>query len=326
MNIDIHAHFIPRSCLVLIKNEDRPFIPFLAVDENGKEVIIMGGSRTPAASISDPETRIRDMSAAGIDFQILSSSPGLLFYDLNFDDALWFSRLQNEGFSKIVKDHPSRFGGLAAIPLQDPSKALLELDRAINNLGLCGVEILSHVNEIQFDDPRFLPFFKEVEALDVPVFIHPQFAGGERTRKYHLANLVGHPGSTALAAAYLIFGGVVEKCPGIKICLAHGGGSMPYIAGRWEHGYNVRNDSKEVIHRPPSGYLSNFYFDSITHSSLALEYLVNWAGVDKVMLGTDSPYDMGEYKPVSKLDSLKHLSEEEKQKILGTNASRLFKL
>ncbi|MFC2007887.1 amidohydrolase family protein [Chloroflexota bacterium] len=326
INIDVHGHFTPRSCLTTGEGNNRPNMPTLVADTQGQENIVMGGYRTPAASLSDPETRIKEMAASGIDFQILSSSPRFLFYDREIEDALWFSQQQNDGIADTVKEYPERFSGMAAIPLQEPKKALGELDRAINKLGLKGVEILSHVNDRQLDDPELLPFYKEVEAMDVPVFIHPRGTRSEGMRSYHLGNLVGHPSNTTLAAAHLIFGGILEKFPNIKFCLAHGGGFLPYIRGRWEHGYEVRADCKEIIKRPPSDYISLLYFDTITHSVPVLEFLVASMGADRVMLGTDFPYDMGDLQPVSKVEGLTGISEEDRQKILGGNAARIFNL
>ncbi len=327
MNIDVHAHFIPRNSIATTGNESRPYMPTLITDEQGKEYIVVGGNRRLAAVNSDPETRIKDMDATGIDIQVLSSVPYLLYYDLKTEDTLWFSQLQNDGIANTVKEYPERFLGLAAVPLQEPNKAVVELDRAINKLGLKGVEILANVNNRELDDPELLPFYKEVEALDVPAFIHPPLiARSEGMKKYHLGNLVGHPSDTTLAAAYLIFGGILEKFPNLKFCLAHGGGFLPYIRGRWEHGYEVRTDCKEIIKRPPSDYIPLLYCDTITHSIDALEYLVASMGADRVMLGTDYPADMADSQPVLKVENLTNISGEDKQKILGGNAARLFKL
>ena len=326
MNIDIHTHFIPRNIVATTESESRPYMPALITDEQGKEYIVVEGNRRPAAANSDPETRIKYMDATGIDIQVLSSVPQLLYYNLDTEDALWFSQLQNDGIANTVKEYPERFLGLAAVPLQEPNKAVVELDRAINKLGLKGVEILSNVNNRELDDPELFPFYKEVEALDVPVFIHPQIARSERIKKYHLFNLVGHPSDTTLAAAYLIFGGILEKFPNLKFCLAHGGGFLPYIRGRWEHGYEVRADSKEIIKRPPSNYIPLLYCDTITHSVHVLEFLVASMGADRVILGTDYPADMADAQPVLKVESLTNISGEDKQKILGGNAARLFKL
>jgi aminocarboxymuconate-semialdehyde decarboxylase len=189
------------------------------------------------------------------------------------------------------------------------------------------VEILSNVDGRDLDAPQLIPFFKAVEALDVPIFIHPsKVAGVDRMKKYYLDNLVGIPLDTTLAAAHLVFGGVLEKCPNVKFCLSHGGGYVPYQRGRWEHGYEVRPEGKAVIQKLPSHYIPLLYFDTITHFLPALEYLVSSVGADRVVMGTDYPYDMGDATPVATVKSLKKVSAEDKKKILGGNAQRLFKV
>jgi len=206
-------------------------------------------------------------------------------------------------------------------------ESLKEIDRAINKLGLRGIEILSNINGRDLDVPELMPLYKEVETLDLPVFIHPGGkVGSERTKDYYLTNLVAYPFDTALAAAHLIFGGILDKCPNLKFCLAHGGGNLPYIRGRLEHGYQVRSESKAVIKQPPSHYFPLLYFDTITHFTPALEYLITSAGADKVLMGTDYPYDMADSQPVLTVQNLKNISEEDKQLVLGGNARRIFKL
>jgi len=331
MRIDIHTHFLPRNCFDAVDNNGRHYGPTIAIDEKGREEVISGGiSGGPIArQLWDPETRIKDMDAAEVDVQVLLPVPSLLYYNLDAEACLWFSRRQNDGIARVASEYPTRFLGLATVPLQEPSTALAELDRAINKLELRGVEILSNINGRQLDALELMPFYKEVEALDVPVFIHPlsfEAARHEKMKKYYLANLVGNPLDTTLAAAHLIFGGVLEKFPGLKFCLAHGGGNLPYIRGRIEHGYQVRPECKVVIRRPPSYYLPLMYFDTVTHFLPALEYLVVSVGASKVMMGTDYPYDMADSLPVLTVRSLENICEDDKQLIMGGNASRLFKL
>ena len=329
MRIDMHAHFIPRNCFDVVDNTGRHYGPTIITNKKGQqEMVFEGKSPEPIArQLWDPEIHIKDMNATGVDIQILSPAPRLLYYNLEAEDCLWFSRRQNDGIAQVVKEYPTRFQGLATVPLQDPNLALDELDRAINQLGLRGLEIMSNINGRDLDAPELMPFYKEVETMDVPVFIHPaNVAGADRMKKYHLANLIGNPLDTTLAAAHLIFGGILEKFPGLKFCLAHGGGYLPYQRGRWEHGYQVRPEGKVVIKQPPSHYIPLFYFDTITHFLPALEYLITSVGADKVVLGTDYPYDMADSQPVSRVQSLTNISEEDKQRVLGDNAARLFRL
>ena len=242
--------------------------------------------------------------------QVLSPVPPSVYYNLEAKSCLWYSRRQNDGIAKTVKEYPNRFLGMATVPLQAPDMAIAELDRAINKLGLRGVEILSNVDGRDLDSLELMPFFKEVQALDVPVFIHPgNVAGAERMKKYYFGNLIGNSLDTTLAAAHIISGGVLENFPDLKFCLAHGGGYLPYQRGR--------SESKVLIKHPPSYYIPLLYFDTITHFVPALEYLVSSVGADKVVMATDYPYDMGDSTPVLTVKNLKNVSDEDKEKILG---------
>jgi len=208
-----------------------------------------------------------------------------------------------------------------------PSEAVKELERAVKQLGLRGIEIGSHVGKRELGDEAFWPVYKALEALNVPIFIHPHHpAALDRLQDFYLNNLIGNPLDTTIAATKLIFSGVLEKYPGLKFVLAHGGGQFPFIMGRIEHGYEVRPEPKEKIHRPPREFLNNFYFDTITHNPDALRYLIAFAGSDHVLLGSDYPYDMGDPDPVGTVSRLKGVKAADKKKILCENAVSLFGL
>ncbi len=327
MIIDVHTHFLSRDCWDAIDKNGRHYSPTIVTSPEGEELMVVKGiNRGPIArQMWDPEKRIKDMDAAGVDIQLLSASPPLIYYDLDAEACLWFSRLQNDGIARTAKEFPDRFRGIATVPLQDTEKAIAELDRAVNNLGLVGVEILTTVNGLALDAPELLPFYKAVESLNVPILIHPEILpGSTHMKKYFLANLVGNPLDTTLAAAHIIFGGVLEKFPKLKICLSHGGGYLPYQRGRWEHGFKVREECRVSISKPPSEYITHLYFDIVTHFLPALEFLVGSMGADKVLLGTDYPFDMAETQPVDMVQRLANVSEKDKQRILGDNAARIF--
>jgi aminocarboxymuconate-semialdehyde decarboxylase len=216
---------------------------------------------------------------------------------------------------------------MATLPLQVPGEALKELKRAAKALGRRGVEIGSHVARRELGDEDFFPVYEALQDLDMPVFIHPHHVAGlDRLLEYYLNNLIGNPLDTTIAAANLIFGGVLEKFPRLKIVLAHAGGQVPYVIGRWEHGYRVRPECKDRVSRPPMAFFKNFYFDMITHHPDALRYLISLAGSDHVLLGSDYPYDMGDLNPVQTMNRLTGISEEDRQKILGENAVALYRL
>jgi aminocarboxymuconate-semialdehyde decarboxylase len=267
------------------------------------------------------------MDGAGIGISLLSSTPFAFFYEVDDDLAVELARFQNDQLSEMVKKYPNRFAAIATLPLQVPSEAVKELERAIKVLGLRGVEIGSHVGKRELGDKAFWPVYKALEDLGVPIFIHPHLvAGMERLEDFYLTNLIGNPLDTTIAAAQLIFSGVLEKYPGLKIILAHAGGQLPYIIGRIEHGYQVRPECKEKVRRSPMTFFKNFYFDIITHNPEALRYLIAFAGSDHILLGSDYPYDMGDPNPVERVSKLSGIKAADRRKILRENAVALFDL
>jgi len=301
MKIDVHAHYIPETCLEL-----------------------QGEGPEPASLVGDItnlDKRLADMDAMGVDIQIMSPWLGFLSRDLPT------AVRHNDAMAQTVQSHPGRLLGLAAVPLHTPPQAAAELERAVKTLGLRGVEIGSNIDGQNLDHPSLAPFYAKLQELDVPVFIHPvNVLGLDRLGGYYLRNLLGNPTDTAVAAASLIFGGVLKEFPRLKFYLAHGGGSCAFVRGRWDHGWKARPEAKLHIQRPPSEYFKLLYFDTLTHSGPALNYLAETAGAERVMLGTDYPFDMGDYHPVNTIASLPHLSDAQRELIYGGNASRLFKL
>ncbi len=324
MRIDIHAHVLPFDCFDAVDSAGKHFGPGKIAGVKGKKENNLASPNT--AQFWDLETRIKDMEAAGVDFQAISVIPTVVTYELDAEGGAWYSGRLNDGIATMVKEAPKRFVGIADVPLQDPGKAVAELDRAVNKLGMRGVQILANIRGRNIDAPELMPFYKEVQTLGVPVFIHPRPQMNSRLDRYHLNNLIGNPWDTTLAAAHLVFSGILDKLPGLKFCLAHAGGLVPYLRGRWEHGYNVRADAKTVIKEPPSKYLPLFYFDTITHSDPLLEYLIKSVGADKVLMGTDYPFDMADPEPVARMGRLKGIPEKQKKMVLGDNAARLLKL
>jgi aminocarboxymuconate-semialdehyde decarboxylase len=206
----------------------------------------------------------------------------------------------------VCRAHPRHYAGIGTVPLQSPTLAIQEMERCIDQLGLSGVQIGSHINDWNLDDEELRPFFECAEALGAAILIHPwDMMGTDTMPRYWMPWLVGMPAEQSRAACALIFGGVLERYPKLKICFAHGGGSFPYTIGRIEHGFNMRPDLVAVDNpRNPREYFGKLYFDSCVHDSRALEYLIDTVGIDTVMLGTDYPFPLGEQEPGSGIAAL----------------------
>ena len=275
--------------------------------------------------LTDPEVRLQDMDAQGVDVQAISTSP--FHYNYGYDPGFTrdTSRVVNDRIAEVVATHPDRFVGLGTAPLQNPDMALAELDRCIDELGFKGVEISTNVNGQDLTRAGLEKFFARCEEKDVLVFIHPIGTSYvERMDDHYFRNTIGHPLESALAVGHLVFDGYLERYPGLKICVAHGGGYIPAYAGRFDHPFHLRDDCRQVISKPPSEYLKKFYFDSVVFTEHQLRYLIETWGPDRIVMGTDYPYDMAEPDPVGHVESVKGLSEDDKALVMGLNAAQLL--
>lgn len=271
--------------------------------------------------------RLRDMDRMEIDIQAISVAPPEYHYWTDGDLGARVARIQNDNLAQIVADHPDRFVALGTVPLQDVDASLRELDRLATELRFPGIEICSNVNGVDFDDPRFVPFFERVQALDLLLVVHPNgFTHGQRLAAYYMTNTVGMPLDTSIFLARTIFGGVYERFPELKVCVVHGGGYLPSYPARYDHAWRARADCRQHIPHPPSTYLRRLHYDSMLFDSFELSVLVQRYGADHVLLGSDYPYDMGDLDPVGLICSVPELGEEEQRLLLGGNAARLLKL
>lgn len=328
LTVDIHCHISTPECEPLVKDlfslEKEPFLFFASPEtrEINQRLFAEWASKLTA-----PEERFKDMDRMGIDVQAISPLPTQYYYWTEGELGLQLARMQNERVAEVVRAYPTRFVGMGTLPLQDVERAVQELERVVKELGLRAVEISSNVNGVDFDDPRFEKFFAKAEELDVLLFIHPLgFTDGRRLRDYYLTNVIGQPLDSTVAVSRLIYGGVLERHPQLKICVAHGGGYLPFYAGRMDHAYQVRPECQHFITRPPSTYLRQLYFDTVLYREESLAYLVKQMGSGHVLLGTDYPADMGEADPVGYVGRVRSLSRAEKENICGGNAARLLKI
>jgi aminocarboxymuconate-semialdehyde decarboxylase len=330
LRIDIHCHYlnpeVNAKVAHLNPHEKEPSIiyanPFTR-ETNVKQM------KDRAGKLSDIEVRLKDMDRMGIDIQAVSPAPSQYYYWADPGFAAELARDQNDRIAEIVATHPDRFVGLGTVPLQDAKLATAELVRCVKKLGMRGVEINTNVNGIDLADKRLGldRFFAMAQELDVVLFLHPMgFDKGDRLVDYYFNNVIGNPLESTVAVSHLIFGGVLDRYPRLKFCVAHAGGYLPHYPSRMDHAWRARPDASTVIKKKPSSYLKKFYFDTITFDTQVLDSLIERYGPRQVLLGSDYPYDMGEDNPVKLIKSVARLSEEEQNLIMGGNAARLLKI
>ena len=330
VRIDMHCHYL--NAEVAAKMADRnpgqydPAVKFanaLTRETNVKQM------KDRAAKLSGVELRLKDMDRMGIDVQAVSPAPSQTYYWTEPGLGRDLARAVNERIAEICGKHPERFVGLGTVPLQDPDLAVAELVHCVRSLGFRGVEINPNVSGMDLTDGRLAleAFFAKVQELDVIIFMHPiGFTQGERLLDHYFNNVIGNPLETTVAASHLIFDGVLERHPKLKIVLPHAGGYLAHYWARMDHAWRARPDCRTVIKRKPSSYLEKFYFDTITFDRGMLKNLVQRFGADHVVLGTDYPYDMGMEHPVDFIGGVTGLSAKAKALIMGGNASRLLKI
>ena len=322
--IDVHTHILPETWPNLAERYGYGGFIELVHHQPGCAKMVMDGKffREVHDNCWDPDSRIRDCATLDVDMQVLSTVPVMFSYWAKPDHALDLSKILNEHIAGIVRDYPNRFFGLGTVPLQTPDLAIKEMERCVNELGLQGIEIGTHVNEWNLYAPELFPFFEAAAELGASIFVHPwDMMGKEKMPKYWLPWLVGMPAETSLAICSMIFGGVFERLPNLKICFAHGGGSFLPTIGRIEHAFNVRPDLCAVDNDvSPSTYLDRFYLDTLVHSEGMLRYLMELMTPDRLALGTDYPFPLGELVPGKLLDSLDDVPAADKFRMRGGTA------
>jgi aminocarboxymuconate-semialdehyde decarboxylase len=324
--IDVHAHILTEEMMRLMRQEAPDIGPTLSeVDAEGGVLQVGSIVQRPfPRGAWDLELRLRHMAEMDVDMQVLSVCPQTFLYDRDPALTATLSTIQNDGIAKVVRENPDRFLGIATLPMQDPERAVAELRRAMGQLGLRGAQIGSHVEGRNLDDPALEPLWAAADELGAFILVHPQkIAGGDRLKSFYLKNLIGNPLDTTIAAASLVFGGVLERHPNLKFCFAHGGGFMPYQVGRMNHGWSVRPEGKVSLKQKPEDSIRRLYFDCILHFEPALRYLVETFGADHVLLGSDYPFDMGMMDCVRQVRAL-GVSEQDRGTILGQAAAGLL--
>jgi len=280
-----------------------------------------------APNLVDMSLRLPDMDRMILDVGAISCYPQQFYYGVEASVGYESSQAINEGILAKMKEAPERHIGLGTVPLQDTDLAIKELKRCINELGFRGLQIGARVSdEEELSVPRLDPFWEAVQELDVPMLIHPSSFASSRLAPHHFLNLIGNPLDTTVGVHHLIFDGVMERYPDLKFILSHGGAFAGAYFARMDHGYGARPDCRDKIHQKPSTYLRKFYFDTLVFSVEQLDFLIKTFGVDHVLIGTDYPFDMGEYDPVEHVYQAHDLSEADREKICGLNVLGLMGL
>jgi aminocarboxymuconate-semialdehyde decarboxylase len=324
--IDINAHWFPAEWVNLVGIEGAANGAKIGRNEDGlMTVAVPGMTQVFRPEYTELDARLKAMDASGVDMQALSLTVPMVHWAPPAF-GLRLSQVYNDALIKVYRQYPRRFVGLASLPMQAPDLALRELTRISDIPGIHGVYMATHVNGTNLDEQRFFPVYSKCEELGWPIFLDPiNPVGAERMRRFYLGNFLGNPYDTGIAAASLVFGGVMDIFPRLDVVLPHAGGTFPALIGRMDHGTTVRPETRHMK-RPPSSYLRRFYYDTISHHAPMMVNLIGLVGADRVVLGSDHPADMGYVRPVDWLDRALVLPAKERDLILGGNAARLFKI
>jgi aminocarboxymuconate-semialdehyde decarboxylase len=326
--IDIHAHYFPEPYLKLIEQEGAAFNVRLSREDPRGPVIHMG----PVVKIGplrrafiDLDLRRKEMNRQGVQVHALSLTLPMVYW-ADGDLGVRLARATNDALAEAHTAFPDRFVGLATLPMQEPARAVLELNRAARLPGMRGIYLGTNVGGRELSDEGFFSIYARAQELGWPILLHPlNVIGVQRLAPYYLHNLLGNPFDTAIAAAHLVFGGVLDRFPGLSVCLPHAGGAFPYLVGRLDRGWRKRPECRRIKRRP-SAYLRRFTYDTISHAAEPLRYLIRLVGADRVMLGSDYCFDMGYERPVQIVTRLRRVSLADRARILGANAARLLRI
>jgi aminocarboxymuconate-semialdehyde decarboxylase len=327
--VDVHTHFIPDEFVEVLRAGAGPE-GMAIVERDGREPLIAhdNGLRYPVLpEFNAVEAKLAQMDRDGIDVSVVSVSPTLFLYWASPQEALRTARLLNDAGRNLAAASDGRIFAMASVPMNDPVAAATELRRAHRELGAVGVEIGTCVEQVQLDDESLDPFYEAAAELAMPVMLHPYLsmmsAPDPGMSGFHLANVVGNPFETFVAAARMIAGGVFDRHPALRVQLVHAGGSLPFQLGRLEHAYEVRDETSAVARRRPTDYLENLLFDTIVFEPRSLDYLISLVGRERVLFGTDVPFDMAD---LSALEDRARLDPETAEAVLGANAISAYGL
>jgi aminocarboxymuconate-semialdehyde decarboxylase len=324
--IDVHSHVVPREMLDALRARPQRFGMRFVEDGTHRRLAREGGGGQPVFDeFYDAAAKVKGMDRKGLDVSMISPAPIVYFYWLDADAGLEAAQLVNDGIANMARAFPERLMGMGTLPMQHPDAAVAELERIVKKHGFRAVELGTSVGEEQVADKRFRPVLRRAQELDVFIFAHPYSNSAIcNLDDYYLSNLIGNPLQTTLMVSHLMFSGVLDELKKLRICLAHGGGYVPYQIGRFNHGHKVRKETRARTATKPNALLRRFYYDALTHDPRALRYLIDLVGADRVVIGTDAPFDMGELDPVGMIGKVKGLSARERQQIFCRTPLKLL--
>lgn len=325
VTVDIHSHVaVPEAAKLAGPHVDLSRIPLAHFATDDTKALNVQQDKDRTSRMTEYDDRLRDLDAAGIDMQLVLPPPPQCYYTVPLDIAVKASRIVNEGLAEYVARRPDRFRAFGTVPLQDGAAAAEELEFAVTKLGFKGVQVLTNVDGKELSDPAFAPFWAKAEKLGAVVVLHPNgFTEAERLRRFYFNNVIGNPLETTIALHYLIFDGVMERHPDLKILTVHGGGYLGGYAARMDHAWGARSDARDSLPNAPTTYLKRMFFDTVVFSTGQLEALVKLVGPDHVLMGTDYPYDMADSDPVGHVMGA-DFSDADKAAICGGNARKML--
>lgn len=320
MRVDFHSHVIPNRIIEVIAGAPERLKARVEGEGAGRRLVHEQGYGYPLhREFHDPEAKLEAMDRKGIDVSVISPAPPMFFYWAEADLALSVATLVNDGIADMVAANPARLRGMATVPMQHPDAAVAELERVVREYGFKAIEIGTSIEGMQIADTRFRPVLRRAAELGALVFAHPYYVGAKAgLEDFYLTNLIGNPLDTTVMVANAMFSGLLDELPGLRILLAHGGGFAPYQIGRLAHGHKVRSETRRLTKNNPASLLRRFYFDSLVFEPLALRCLVDLVGADRVVIGTDSPFDMGDEDPIATIEAAKLTATERHEVFCGT--------
>jgi aminocarboxymuconate-semialdehyde decarboxylase len=325
ITIDIHSHVaIPQAGAFVKPHLDLSTIPLAHFASAETKALSQKQEEDIRTRITTYDERLKDLDAMGLDMQLVMPPPAQCYYTVPLDIAVKASSMVNDGLAEYVAKKPDLFVALGTVPLQDGNEAAKELERCMKRLGFKGAEILTNVAGNELSDPAYAPFWKKAEDLGALVVIHPNgFTEGKRLSRFYFNNVIGNPFDTTLALHYLVFDGVLERHPNLKLLAVHGGGYLAAYSGRIDHAWGARSDVHGDLPQPPTAYLKKVYVDTVVFTPHQLKALVDLFGADHVIMGTDYPFDMAEYDPIGHVMEC-GFDQATTAAIVGGNAKKLL--